>query len=103
MWDGSLVFYFLKLPVEDGPARTAAVVAAVHRQGEFIASMCTSWGLEALLPAKPLFSAALDAAVPRGFWPGPDAMTLAQVGIRLSEGRSRIEPGQLRSHVPLSR
>jgi len=39
----------------------------------------------------------------RGFWPGPDAITLAQAGIRLSEGRSRIDPGQLRATYPLSR
>jgi hypothetical protein len=68
MWDagGSLAFFFLKLPAEDGPARKAAVVNAVRRLGEYMAAMFNSCSLTDLLPAKPLFSAVLDvaAAVP---------------------------------------
>ncbi len=52
---GSLAFFFLKLPVEDGPARRAATVAAVRRLGEYLASLFNSCGLAALLPVKPLF------------------------------------------------
>ncbi len=70
MWKagGNLAFFFLKLPVEDGPARGAAAVAAVRRLGECLAPMLNSCGLAALLPVKPLFSDVLDAAdaVPGG-------------------------------------